>query len=54
MVSGNQLIRDQTKYRPNQHQKLPSKEPLDAMLAPMFKRYNMRYMRVYMRYDEKR
>ena len=33
MVTGLELMRYQTKYRPNEHQKLPSKKPLVEMFA---------------------
>ena len=39
MVTGIELMRYQTKYRPNEHQKLPSKKPLVAMYVSMLIRF---------------
>ena len=39
MVTGIELIRYQTKYRPNEHQKLPSKKPLVALITVILVRY---------------
>ena len=39
MVTGIELIRYQTKYRPNDHQKLPSKKPLAALIDELIRCY---------------
>ena len=41
MVTGIDLIRAQTKYRPKEHQKLPSKKPLVATIDELL-RYDVR------------
>ena len=39
MLTGNELIRYPTKYRPKEHQKLPSKKPLVAIFDELIRRY---------------
>ena len=39
MVTGIELIRYQTKYRPKEHQKLPSKKQLVTIFDELIRRY---------------